>query len=60
MLFRVHLAMKRFELTTLVVIGTECTYSCISKYHTMMVTADPQLRRVGYKTNVPLYTSKHK
>ena len=27
MLYRVHLAMKRFELTTLVVIGTECTYS---------------------------------
>ena len=48
MLYRVHLAMKRFELTTLVVIGTECTYSCKSKYHTMMVTADPQLFVVGF------------
>jgi hypothetical protein len=48
MLYRVHLAMKRFELTTLVAIGTECTYSCKSKYHTMMVTADPQLFVVGF------------
>jgi hypothetical protein len=47
MLYRVHLAMKRFELTTLVVIGTGCTYSSKSKYHTMMVTADPQLFVVG-------------
>ena len=26
MLYRVHLAMNRVELTTLVVIGTDCTY----------------------------------
>ena len=48
MLHRVHLALKRFELTTLVVIGTECTYSCKFKYNTMMVTADPQLFEVGF------------
>ena len=48
MLYRVHLAMKGFELTTLVVIGTECTDSCKSKYHTMTVTADPQLFVVGF------------
>ena len=48
MLYRVHLAMKGFELTTLVVIGTECTDSCKSKYYTMTVTADPQLFVVGF------------
>ena len=48
MLYRVHLTMKGFELTTLVVIGTECTDSCKSNYHTMTVTADPQLFVVGF------------
>ena len=35
MLYRVHLAMTRFELTTSVVIGTDCTGSCKSNYHTI-------------------------
>ena len=35
MLYRVHLAMNGFELTTLVVIGTDCTGSCKSNYHTI-------------------------
>jgi hypothetical protein len=34
MLYRVHLAWLGFELTTLVVIGTDCTDSCKFNYHT--------------------------
>ena len=34
MLFRAHLAIARFELTTLVVIGTDCIGSYKSNYHT--------------------------
>ena len=33
MLHRVHLAMNGFDLTTLVVIRTDCTGSCKSNYH---------------------------
>ena len=33
MLYRVYLTMNGFELTTLVVIGTDCTGSCKSNYH---------------------------
>ena len=36
MLYRVHLARVGIELTTLVVIGTDCTNSCKSNYHTIM------------------------
>jgi hypothetical protein len=46
MLYRVHLAMNRFELTTLVVIGTDCIGSCKSNYH--MITATTVLI---FKTN---------
>ena len=38
MLYRVHLVMNGFELTTLVVIGTYCTGSCKSNYHAIMTT----------------------
>jgi hypothetical protein len=38
MLYRVHLAMNGGELTTLVVIGTDCTASWKSSYHTIMIT----------------------
>ena len=34
----VHLAWKGFELTTLVVIGTDCIGSCKSNYHMIMTT----------------------
>ena len=34
MLYQVHLTSAGFELTTLVVIGTECIGSCKSNYHT--------------------------
>ena len=33
MLYRVHLAWAEFELTSLVVIDTDCTGSCKSSYH---------------------------
>ena len=35
MLYRVHLVWAGFELTTLVVISTDCTDSCKSNYHTI-------------------------
>jgi hypothetical protein len=34
MLYPVHLTMSGIEFTTLVVIGTDCTGSCKSNYHT--------------------------
>ena len=43
MLYRVHLIWARFELTTLAIIGTDCTDSCKSKCHTIMTTTDPEL-----------------
>jgi hypothetical protein len=41
MLYQVHLAMNGFELTTLVVIGTDCTGSCKSNYHKIATTMAP-------------------
>ena len=41
MLYRVHLTWEGFELTTLVVIGTDCIGSCKSNYHTIMTTVAP-------------------
>ena len=41
MLYRVHLARTGFKLTTLVVIGTDCTGSCKSNYHTITTTTAP-------------------
>ena len=38
MFYHVHLAMRGFKLTTLVVIGTDCLGSCKSNYHTIMTT----------------------
>jgi len=38
MLHRVHLAWVGFDLTTLVVIGTDCIGSCKSNYHTITTT----------------------
>ena len=38
MLYRVHLAWTGFELTTLVVIGTDCIGSCKFNYHMIMTT----------------------
>jgi hypothetical protein len=41
LLYRVHLAWAGFELTTLVVIVTDCTGSCKSNYHTITTTMAP-------------------
>jgi hypothetical protein len=38
MLYRVHLALAGFEITTLVVIGNACTGSYKSNYHTITTT----------------------
>jgi len=46
MLYRVHLAMNGFELTTVVVIGTGCTGSCKSNYHPIMTTMAPSYTRL--------------
>ena len=42
-LYRVHLVWVGFELTTLVVIGTDFIGSCKSNYHTIMTTMGPYL-----------------
>ena len=41
MLYRVHLAWSDFELTMLVVIGTDCIGGYKSNYHTFTATMDP-------------------
>jgi hypothetical protein len=43
MLYRVHVAMNGLELTTFVVIGTDCVGSCKSNYHTITITTAPYL-----------------
>ena len=43
-LYLVHLARVGIELTTLVVIGTDCTGSCKSNYHKITTTTAPLLR----------------
>jgi hypothetical protein len=47
MLYRVHLAWAGFELTPLVVIGTDWIGSCKSNYHTI-VTMTPLLVQSGH------------
>ena len=42
MLYRVHIACAGFELTTLVVIGTDCIGSYKSNYHTIMTMSAPK------------------
>ena len=41
MLHRVHFVLVGFESTTLVVIGTDCTGSCKSNYHTITTKTVP-------------------
>ena len=43
MLYWVHLAMNRFELTSLVIIGADCTDSCKSNYHMITTMTAPEL-----------------
>ena len=42
LLYRVHLAWAGFELSTLVVIFTDCIGSCKSNYHTITTTTIPR------------------
>ena len=48
MLYQIHLARVGFELITLVVIGTDCTDSCKSNYHTI-TTAPNVLYNIIYR-----------
>ena len=45
-MYRVHLTWVGFELTTLVVIGTDCIGSCRFNYHMIMTTTTPILQKV--------------
>ena len=58
MLYRVHLAMNGFELTTLVVIGTSCIGRCNSSYHTITTTMAPIL--IVNNNNINLYFHRFK
>jgi len=51
MLYGVHFAWAGFELTTLVVIGTDCTGSCKSNNYTITTTTAPCLSFKGIVTN---------
>jgi hypothetical protein len=51
-LYRVHLSMNEFELTTLVVICTDCTGSCKSNYHMITATTAPKNKYRYKKTNI--------
>jgi hypothetical protein len=57
MLYRVHLAMSEFELTTSVVIGSDYTGSCKSKYiflyHTITTTTASRMQCSSYYTLSP-------
>ena len=56
MLYQVHLAIKGFELTTLLVIGTDCTGSCKSNYHTITTMTAPVIMYVEtFKTDVIVF-----
>jgi hypothetical protein len=59
MLYRVYLTRVGFELTMLVVIGTDCKGSCKSNYHTIITTTSP-LRignavKVGINVQFPIF-----
>jgi hypothetical protein len=48
MWYRVHLAINGFELTTLVVIGIDCTVSCKSNYHTIKIMTAPKWWQIAH------------
>ena len=52
MLYRVHLAKVGFELTTLVVIGTDCIGSRKFNYHTITTTTAPGSIKQTFYTRV--------
>jgi len=52
MMYWVHLAWTGFELTTLMVIGTDSTVSCKSNYHTITITTAPfTLQKFHFMSN---------
>jgi hypothetical protein len=53
MLYRVHLVWAGFELTTLVVIGTDC----IGKFNYHTITTAPKILKYNKKWRVQLYCS---
>ena len=60
MLYRVHLIWVGFELTRLVVIGTDCIGSCKSNYDMIMTTTAPVLLCDEWTLliNLPIVTNK--
>ena len=54
-LYRVHLACAGFELTTLVLICTDCIGSCKSNYHTITTTTTTGLNRSYQKRRLICY-----
>jgi hypothetical protein len=59
MLYRVHLPWTGFELTTLVVISSDCIGSCKSNYHTIMTTASPWSNLMIYKVSRKWFMINH-
>jgi hypothetical protein len=55
-LYIVHLAWVGFELTILVVIGTDCIGSCKSKYHTTTSTTVPSKTKKRLRQDVSMRT----
>ena len=51
MLYRVHLSLEGFELTTLVVISTDCIGSYKSNYRTITTTTAPKINIYSYSHN---------
>ena len=58
MLYRVHLACAGFELTTLVVIGTDYTGSCKSNYHTITTSTAPNKKYDTWRTSQLQHSSR--
>ena len=54
MLFRVHLAMSGIQLITLLVIGTDCTDSCKSNYHTITISTFPARFQMHWDSKIPV------
>ena len=57
MLYRVHIAWSGFELTTLVVIETDCIGSFKSNYHTITTTNFHLSHQISNKVSVASYDS---
>jgi hypothetical protein len=60
MLYRLHLDWVGFELTTLVVIGTDCIGSYKSNFHTIMTTTAPATNGLLLYFNISRYMTEYK